>query len=202
MNEICDDKMIFILEDGVRFLPANRCITNDSGVVINLSENSYRFFSLLLKGEMDKQLIIDQVWHEQKGQVSDSSYYSQIYMLRKALNVAGLSSSLIKTIPRKGVKYIGVVSSEQRDITAQQFIFPAHCDDEGNNCVQLNTIEATELQTFIESPATVPVSPAEGNQSAEWYKSRRWNRFITALSIIAVCWLSSLMVLIIYFIRK
>ncbi|OMI72455.1 membrane protein [Escherichia coli N36410PS] len=36
-------------------------------------------------------------------------YYGQIYMLRKALDIAGLSSSLIKTIPRKGVRYLGKV---------------------------------------------------------------------------------------------
>lgn len=116
MNDVSKDDSIFILGDGIRFEPEKRCLINDFGTVINLPENSYRFLLLLLEGETDKQNIINQVWHEQRGSVSDSSYYGQIYMLRKSFDQIGLSSSLIKTIPRKGVKYMGSVLRENKSI--------------------------------------------------------------------------------------
>ena len=196
MNDVSKDDTIFILGDGIRFEPEKRCLINDFGTVINLPENSYRFLLLLLEGETDKQNIINQVWHEQRGSVSDSSYYGQIYMLRKSFEQIGLSSAFIKTIPRKGVKYMGSVLREK------EFLSVSNSEEK---------TPALSLATSIGMGGAL-TSPLENigythrkessNSGKEWYHSRRWNVFISVLSLLAVCWISTLVVVVILFFAK
>lgn len=210
MNEVFNDQMIFALGNGVRFLPQERQIINDSGAIVELSENSYRFLLLILTGEMDKQNIIEQVWSEQKGLVSDSSYYGQIYILRKALGLVGLSGTLIKTIPRKGVKYTGSVV--QQPIVAEDMLAAApSITDQQSSSEQTESEAASEIEnqtSVVVVSSAVPVLPpgiieANANQAVEeareWYQSRRWNQLITVLAVIAVCWLSTLAFAVFYF---
>lgn len=209
MNEVFNDHTIFILEEGVRFLPVERRITNDTGATVDLSENSYRFLSLLLNGEMDKQNIIELVWSEQRGLVSDSSYYGQIYILRKALELVGLPGTLIKTIPRKGVKYMGFVS-QQPSVTEKEEAI----DKALPGVTEPEVPEHTEVKAaIIDSPSSdeLPITralsnehPAETPKSAvfssqEWLHSKRWNQLITVLAVLAVCWLTTLAFAIVYF---
>ncbi|QHM73457.1 winged helix-turn-helix domain-containing protein [Mixta intestinalis] len=205
MNEACNDEMVFNLGEGVKFLPGERCIVNESGTVIGLSENSYRFLLLILNGETDKQAIIKQVWHEQRGSVSDSSYYGQIYMLRKAFSLVGLPNSLIKTIPRKGVKYMGKVEKKAADTGAGSNTVAGETILLDKACMLEESQEANAIR--LEEEESLPVSPAEENVQAKeskdvpWYNSKRWNFFITILAVIAVCWLSTLLMAFFYFFR-
>lgn len=104
------NEIVFKLEGTVLFSPAQRCLNGPDGSVVILTENNLRFLQLLLNGVTEKEQIINQVWKEQRGAVSESSYYGQLYMLRKAFLQVGLKESLIHTIPRKGVRYTGSVS--------------------------------------------------------------------------------------------
>ncbi|EPN8812014.1 winged helix-turn-helix domain-containing protein [Yersinia enterocolitica] len=104
------NEIVFKLEGTVLFSPAQRCLNGPNGLVVMLTENNLRFLQLLLNGVTEKEQIINQVWKEQRGAVSESSYYGQLYMLRKAFIQVGLKESLIHTIPRKGVRYTGSVS--------------------------------------------------------------------------------------------
>ncbi|NLS56142.1 winged helix-turn-helix domain-containing protein [Hafnia alvei] len=196
MNDVSKDDTIFILGDGIRFEPEKRCLINDFGTVINLPENSYRFLLLLLEGETDKQNIINQVWHEQRGSVSDSSYYGQIYMLRKSFDQIGLSSAFIKTIPRKGVKYMGNVLREKK--------FLPDSGPEANAAI-LSLATSTGLTDAPTSPLEAmgyAYQKEPSNSGKEWYHSRRWNVFISILSLLAVCWISTLVVVVILFFAK
>lgn len=190
-----NDSLIFILDNGVKFFPERRYIIDSSGYVINLSENSYRFLTLLLKGETDKQNIINQVWHEQRGSVSDSSYYGQIYSLRKTLDLVGISSSVIKTLPRRGVKYMGKieivqeVSSEESVLTPQPAELPVLVD---NKKPIIASIHSDQNNTLYDADKNVA--------GGSWINSRHWNIMITILAVIAVCWLSTLAVAIFMFI--
>lgn len=179
-NRSDGDSLVFVLDNGVKFFPERRYIIDNSGTVINLSENGYRFLTLLLKGETDKHDIINQVWHEQRGSVSDSSYYGQIYSLRKILEQVGISSSIIKTLPRRGVKYMGKIEIVQE--------LPS------------------DIPVICPQPETLPVQNSNLHNydknavDGSWINSRRWNVMITILAIIAVCWLSTLAVAIFMFI--
>lgn len=196
-DDVSKDDTIFILGEGVRFEPKKRCLVNDFGTVINLPENSYRFLLLLLEGETNKQSIINQVWHEQRGSVSDSSYYGQIYMLRKSFDQIGLSSAFIKTIPRKGVKYMG-------DLLREKTRAPDLAAESRDNIMPLTTpVSFTEER---DSPFDSIESNTEilqtGKQGKEWYHSRSWNVFISILALLAVCWISTLIVIVIFFFAK
>lgn len=181
-----DDHIIFALGQGAKFVPESRCIITAAGSVISLSENSYRFLLLLLQGETDKQSIINQVWREQHGSVSDSSYYGQIYMLRKAFDMAGLSGSLIKTIPRKGVKYMGKVEKQI-------------CEVDNSSIESLNAdSEIIELEehSLDSSNEILTVPQIKNSTDVEWYKTKQWNVLMSILAAMAMCWLTTLIVMI------
>lgn len=183
MNEIRENRMTFLLDNGVKFVPEKRFLISVSGNSVNLSENSYRFLILLLEGENDKQKIINQIWHEQRGVVSDSSYYGQIYTLRKSFELVGLSSSLIKTIPRRGVKYVGKVSRDNEELLT------AHADDAYSESTPPPS-GAQPLDTFFVNEITQP-------DSQETRRSRRsWDVFISTLAVLAVCWLTTLTMIV------
>ncbi len=101
--------MRFNLEGIVVFSPSESRLIGANGSVVELTENSRRLLLLLLNGVTDKENIISEVWQERRGAVSENSYYGQLYMLRNAFSQAGLKKSLLRTIPRKGVQYMGSV---------------------------------------------------------------------------------------------
>ncbi|CRY14605.1 winged helix-turn-helix domain-containing protein [Yersinia enterocolitica] len=184
------NEIVFKLEGTVLFSPAQRCLNGPDGSVVILTENNLRFLQLLLNGVTEKEQIINQVWKEQRGAVSESSYYGQLYMLRKAFLQVGLKESLIHTIPRKGVRYTGSVSKiavckepqEQQNSTDMQQI-PALPD----------VSQLTTLPLPIENIAPQEF-PAQNKQS--FLQSYRWKKLISLLAFFSFCWLSFLSVLI------
>ena len=186
--------LFFMLDNDVRFFPLQRYITTSTGLAISLTENSHRFLMLLLKGETDKQSIINQVWYEQRGAVSDSSYYGQIYALRKVLEQVGISSSMIKTLPRRGVKYMGkvVMIADDSDDSAS-CIQPGQPDEPRDGKADDVTINKVKLTGL---PVMENVPP-EGT----WIKSRHFHLLVSVLAVIAVCWLSTLVVAFLIFMK-
>ncbi|EPZ8124081.1 winged helix-turn-helix domain-containing protein [Yersinia enterocolitica] len=184
------NEIVFKLEGTVLFSPAQRCLNGPDGSVVILTENNLRFLQLLLNGVTEKEQIINQVWKEQRGAVSESSYYGQLYMLRKAFLQVGLKESLIHTIPRKGVRYTGSVSKiavckepqEQQNSTDMQQI-PALPD----------VPQLTTLSLPIENIAPQEFQ-AQNKQS--FLQSYRWKKLISLLAFFSFCWLSFLSVLI------
>lgn len=185
MNMIRENYMTFLLDNGVKFVPEKRFLISVSGNIVSLSENSYRFLILLLEGENDKQKIINQIWHEQRGVVSDSSYYGQIYTLRKSFELVGLSSSLIKTIPRRGVKYVGKVSRKE-ELTPPQPSADFYPE----------TLLPPPLDTQSASPSIVPDNPQPFSQKTSRSRRKKWDVFISILAVLAVCWLTILTIMV------
>ncbi|QKJ88622.1 hypothetical protein PMPD1_3708 [Paramixta manurensis] len=189
------ERFIFTLDKGVVFFPEKRCLVARDSTTVELSENSYRFLLLLLKGETDKQSLINQVWAEQRGSVSESSYYGQLYLLRRAFNQVGLPHSLIKTIPRKGVKYIGQATQS-----------PYHEMVEPEE--ECTTLPVPPEMAIVEKMAPPPSEAAPKDEGSsplpktvlkEWYHSNSWNIFVSALSVLAVCWLTTLILAVLFF---
>lgn len=171
--------MIYLLDENIQFIPEKGLLVSDSGKTVNLSENSYRFLKLLLEGESNKQTIINQIWHEQRGVVSDSSYYGQIHSLRKSFELVGLPGSLIKTIPRRGVKYIGKVSTSN---------YSSEC-----NLINTNGAEVLVAQNLTSSPPDLSFK----EKDKKCIQSRRnLDRLFSVLAVIAVCWLATLTVVV------
>ncbi|MFA3781160.1 transcriptional regulator [Yersinia sp. 1652 StPb PI] len=183
------NEIMFKLEGTVLFSPTLRCLNGPDGSVVILTENNLRFLQLLLSGVTEKEQIINQVWKEQRGAVSESSYYGQLYMLRKAFLQVGLKESLIHTIPRKGVRYTGSVSQIIINDEAEQQMHADPLITAASNREQL----APVTQPF--KPGASVISPVATPQS--FLHSYRWKKLISLLAFFSFCWLSFLSTLII-----
>lgn len=182
------NEIVFKLEGTVLFSPAQRCLNGPGGSVVMLTENNLRFLQLLLNGVTEKEQIINEVWKEQRGAVSESSYYGQLYMLRKAFLQVGLKESLIHTIPRKGVRYTGSVS---------QMAVDKHPEEQQNNddIQQITALPAILPITLPAESFTPPPAPTHNKQS--FLQSKSWKKLISLLAFFSFCWFSFLSVLII-----
>ncbi|CNG89632.1 winged helix-turn-helix domain-containing protein [Yersinia enterocolitica] len=185
------NEIVFKLEGTVLFSPAQRCLNGPNGLVVMLTENNLRFLQLLLNGVTEKEQIINQVWKEQRGAVSESSYYGQLYMLRKAFIQVGLKESLIHTIPRKGVRYTGSVS--------QITVYKEPEKQQDNNDIQQMAIFPTAPQIDIPSlpPESVIPQTLQPASKQNFLQSYRWKKLISLLAFFSFCWLSFLSALVI-----
>ncbi|HHH0697870.1 TPA: transcriptional regulator [Yersinia enterocolitica] len=185
------NEIVFKLEGTVLFSPAQRCLNGPNGLVVMLTENNLRFLQLLLNGVTEKEQIINQVWKEQRGAVSESSYYGQLYMLRKAFIQVGLKESLIHTIPRKGVRYTGSVS--------QITVYKEPEKQQDNNDIQQMAILPTAPQIDIPSlpPESVIPQTLQPASKQNFLQSYRWKKLISLLVFFSFCWLSFLSALVI-----
>ncbi|MFV8759099.1 winged helix-turn-helix domain-containing protein [Yersinia enterocolitica] len=185
------NEIVFKLEGTVLFSPAQRCLNGPNGLVVMLTENNLRFLQLLLNGVTEKEQIINQVWKEQRGAVSESSYYGQLYMLRKAFIQVGLKESLIHTIPRKGVRYTGSVN--------QITVYKGPEKQQDNNDIQQIAILPAPPQIDIPSLAPESVIPQTPQivSKQNFLQSYRWKKLISLLAFFSFCWLSFLSALVI-----
>ncbi|EJG2607892.1 hypothetical protein M9Z24_001865 [Salmonella enterica] len=65
----------YLLENEVVFLPEERVLLAKNSNRIELTENNYRMLCCLLEGEVSKKKLMEKIWSEQNGAVSDSCYY-------------------------------------------------------------------------------------------------------------------------------
>ncbi|CNI46986.1 MULTISPECIES: hypothetical protein [Yersinia] len=185
------NEIVFKLEGTVLFSPTQRCLNGPDGSVVILTENNLRFLQLLLNGVTEKEQIINQVWKEQRGAVSESSYYGQLYMLRKAFLQVGLKESLIHTIPRKGVRYTGSVSQ----VSIGRKTDNAQKNDEADPTPA--TSESLQIATLPLPINSVATSVLDMSAKQSFLQSNRWKKLISLLAFFSFCWLSFLSVLII-----
>jgi DNA-binding winged helix-turn-helix (wHTH) protein len=183
------NEIVFKLEGTVVFSPAQRCLNGPNGSVAILTENNLRFLQLLLNGVTEKEQIINQVWKEQRGAISESSYYGQLYMLRKAFVQVGLKESLIHTIPRKGVRYIGSVSQ----VTLNQQ--PETQQYSNNQAPLVPDMHQVDLVAAAFNNTAILASEPVIKQN--FLQSYRWKKLISLLAFFSFCWLSFLSTLII-----
>ncbi|MEW5561956.1 helix-turn-helix domain-containing protein [Enterobacter asburiae] len=95
------------LTSQVEFYPTLSCLkSNDSGHTIYLTPSEKKLFEIVLEGQGSKENIIHEIWIKNGTIVGESSYHQLIKNLRRKLKLAGLSCSMIKTIPRYGVIFI------------------------------------------------------------------------------------------------
>lgn len=74
---------------------------------VELKENEARLLQLLLEGVQDKRQIIEVLWESRGVIVTENNYYKVVKGLRNAFAAVGLSSDLLKTLPRVGLAYVG-----------------------------------------------------------------------------------------------
>ncbi|EEC6977137.1 hypothetical protein LWW59_004640, partial [Salmonella enterica] len=167
----------YLLENEVVFLPEERVLLAKNSNRIELTENNYRMLCCLLEGEVSKKKLMEKIWSEQNGAVSDSCYYGQVHLLRKALIMAGISGDVIKTIPRKGLKYNGVYA----------FCAPEHLED------RCREIEMEHIHQQSINPRNDTFYDPEDLKR----KIKKISRiFVVSMTIASVCWLTTLLFII------
>ncbi len=67
-----------------------------------VTEKHKRLVICLLKGVTQKNEIINIVWYEQAGMVSDNNYHQLIHKFRNLLSENNLPKAMLRTIPRHG----------------------------------------------------------------------------------------------------
>lgn len=181
----------FNLENCVSFLPGKGHLVNDQGNIVSLTENSLRFLMLLLDGVTEKEQIIEKVWREQKGAISESSYYGQLHILRNSFEQIGLDKNLIKTIPRKGVRYIG--QFEKREYKGKQVDSP---DLPATHQEQDMVLQISEQVGLLADKMEASIAPSPKSLRLRLLDNIQeigsWNLFISFMSIVSVCWLTLL----------
>lgn len=80
-------------------------------VQVELKENEARLLHALLEGVQDKRQIIEILWESRGVIVTENNYYKVVKGLRNAFAAIGLSSDLLKTLPRVGLAYVGAARS-------------------------------------------------------------------------------------------
>ncbi|NIL04442.1 transcriptional regulator [Yersinia mollaretii] len=85
----------------------------EQGSAISLNVPVSRCLLLLLqrKGSVISQSeFVYEVW-ESKGQFANANtYFQNIHLLRKALKTSGIEESIIKTVPKEGIRFTGTVT--------------------------------------------------------------------------------------------
>lgn len=163
------------LENNVRLIADKRLLLAEDESRVELTENNYRMLVCIIEGETSKEELLRKVWSEQNGVVSDSCYYGQVHLLRKALVQVGISGDVIKTIPRKGIKYNGVYSEYKENITKKNT-----ADTLGNS--EGHTLDHLKYESF-----------SHIDMDYIQKKIKKTMNFIAALmTILSVCWLVTL----------
>lgn len=83
---------------------------SSNGRLIELNANESELLAMILGGLVSKSDIIQQVWGDKGLIVTDNSYHQLVRAVRNRLEEFGISGGLIKTLPRQGLKFVGVVS--------------------------------------------------------------------------------------------
>lgn len=102
-----------VLDTDLRELGSEGCVIPVEpqvfDLLVHLLENRERVVS--------KDDLIDKIWGGRL--VSDSTLTSRINAARKAIGDNGVEQSLIRTVPRKGVRFVGAVVTQLRNANAE-----------------------------------------------------------------------------------
>ena len=99
------------LREGVYYNSTHSCLENPAGD-IHLTPNEKKILEIILDNRGRKDIIIEEIWHQQGIIVSESSYHQLVKMLRRKFVAAGLPTSCLKTIPRYGMVYLSEAEAE------------------------------------------------------------------------------------------
>jgi DNA-binding winged helix-turn-helix (wHTH) protein len=82
---------------------------SQGNAVTGLAANEAELLLILMRGIATKQAVIEQIWESKGMFVTEGSYHQLVRSLRLKLEEQGVAGSLIKTLPRLGLKFVGAV---------------------------------------------------------------------------------------------
>ena len=154
-----------IINEMVNFLPDENRLEplGDSGVPVSLNVPVSRCLLLLISRAGDtisQNEFLHEVW-ESKGQFANvNTYFQNIHLLRKALKTAGIKESVIKTIPKEGLRFTGRCTFPEDGPTEDTSPDDAHD----------KAVFSDVTESVMAEPHTEPAPDRSGNAPA----GRRW----------------------------
>ncbi|BEV71090.1 MULTISPECIES: hypothetical protein [unclassified Paludibacterium] len=155
--------MYFLIEDGqVIFDAREDCLIFADGRQHRLSHPEGLLLRCLLTAQHDKRQIIETVWPGSV--VTDSSYHKLIHDLRKQFSQQGLAPENIKTIPRRGCRYLGT-QAEYPTLPA------ALAARRGQSPAQALPPESARQEALAPAPPR-PAPPSAVRRAQRWQQGR------------------------------
>lgn len=96
----------YLIEDRVIFNCHHMTLTLADRTT-ELTANEADLLVMVLKGLATKAAVMQQLWGDKGLVVTDSSYHQLVRAVRARLEEHGISGTLIKTLPRHGLRFIG-----------------------------------------------------------------------------------------------
>lgn len=126
LNRVAGDKVLFSFDDFA--LDCERRELRARGSIVPVEPQVFDLLVYLIENRdrvVSKDDLIASVWGGRI--VSDSTLDSRINAVRKAIGDSGGQQELVRTIPRKGIRFIGNVrETDQREISTTQHSTFAH----------------------------------------------------------------------------
>lgn len=105
-SEVFGELAKYLIEGQVVF--DNHLMTLSRGKdVTTLVVNEAELLGMLMEGSATKLAVIDQVWESKGMYVTEGSYHQLVRSLRVKLEEQGIAGSMIRTLPRLGLKFLG-----------------------------------------------------------------------------------------------
>ncbi|KWH08466.1 hypothetical protein WT59_21895 [Burkholderia territorii] len=143
---------------------------------IDLTANESELLSMVLTGMATKAEVMQQVWTSKGIVVTDSSYHQLVRAVRQRLEECGISASVIRTLPRQGLKFMGKA----------QLLSDASAEPESEHVIDAapaTPLPQPEQHCDAPSPSTEPREDAAPpfapvGRSAHMHTTPAWRRAI------------------------
>lgn len=162
-----------IINEMVSFLPDENRLEplGDGGVPVSLNVPVSRCLLLLISRAGDtvsQNDFLHEVW-ESKGQFGNvNTYFQNIHLLRKALKTAGIKESVIKTIPKEGLRFTGRCTFPEDAQTEDT------CPEDAHDEAVYSDVTENVIAEPLTEPA--PVQPGKGTAGR-----RRWWFYVVCI---------------------
>ncbi|MES0267326.1 transcriptional regulator [Citrobacter sedlakii] len=167
------------IENRVIFDPAGYRLwpTEEPEAVVTLYAPVSQCLLLMLQHPqqiLSQEVFFEEVWRKNGLYVNPNTLYQNIALLRKALKSLGIQKEIIKTVPRRGIQFIGAIRSveEENAVTTSETVFKVEV-----------------------SPLDSKMTKEEGNSEKQPYslpanrKAKRLYYFFGAIILICAGWL-------------
>ncbi len=165
----------------MQFLFCNHVLDTDrrelscDGRTVSLEPQVFDLLVYLLENRdrvVSKDDLIDKVWGGRI--VSDSTLTSRINAVRKAIGDSGSDQSLIRTIPRKGLRFVGAASTQLASVNATEPAVPPQ--------EQVRPSHSALALPDRPAIAVLPFTNMSGDREQEYFSDGISEDIITALS--------------------
>ncbi|NTY41625.1 MULTISPECIES: winged helix-turn-helix domain-containing protein [Burkholderia cepacia complex] len=168
-------------------------------IVTTLTANETELLCILMQGTASKQAVIEQIWESKRLFVTEGSYHQLVRTLRVKLDEQGIPPTQVKTLPRLGLRFLGVAklldesppSPDAHAASAPPAASEPSLAPESESAAPDAPIVSNASPTPIAAPAPPPSVPAPVKHAAQSRSPRRRATYL-AIYVTLAAWVSVL----------